>query len=262
MPKQKLTHSNNKKTKNNINASLKKRLCVKKRRTTIRGVVPKFEDYEMWDIQPFVRETRKFLYKLDQYDMTILKEYKGTAYANMNYVMRMKIENEKLNRQDDRCLSVGLHMQKMFDKAPKLKNEIIVYRGVDMGDPDIPIEARNMFRNARRGSVIENHQFVSTTVTTEEALGFAGWYFGPKEHHDGYLLVIKVPKNTPYICMLEVPHKHVDEDEILFSCCQRFKVTKRRLLKLKNDYGTLYNITELHITMIGTADETLLKLIN
>jgi hypothetical protein len=119
-----------------------------------------------------------------------LNEYKGDdpyapgAAIALNGMLR---DGEKLSDEQTKALE---QIKSAFRKAPRLKEDTMLYRGTDE-----MMKAGKYF--------IDSKAFISTSVKRDEAENFAGLVSGG----EGYLYEIKVPKN-----FVAMPTSHFHQD--------------------------------------------------
>jgi SPP1 gp7 family putative phage head morphogenesis protein len=119
-----------------------------------------------------------FIKSLTVEESKALSEYKGDdpyapgAAIALNGMMR---EGEKLSEEQKKAIE---QIDSAFRKAPRLKEDIILYRGTDSTMKTSP------------SGFIDSKAYISTSINRKEAENFAGLVSGGK----GYVYEIKVPK--------------------------------------------------------------------
>lgn len=156
------------------------------------------------------------------------------------------------------------HFENIFLKAPTLNTDLIVFRGINKNQID-------KWDTAKIGALWKTRSFLSTSLSFQVALAFA-LYNNEEEQGDNIILMINLPKSTPYIPLPggieqnymdetdfhEFTEKKIilayDQNEILLNKNLVFKITKKQRLEFepertgsktgfkKKKYLRLYNL--------------------
>jgi len=173
------------------------------------------------------KQTRDFWYSLSPNEKKVLLSYLGPGYKKMNpQLFNPKVRVSQLTRN-----VVTLH--RILQKAPRLRRDLRVYRGVAAVCTAPWAKA---YTEARQWDLIESRGFMSTAVDPKVSLDFAA--HGVKGTQP-YMLSVLVPKGTRFIWDPAVnppkgpPH---DEREMLFDAGAGITITRVQKRKVPG-YG-------------------------
>jgi hypothetical protein len=149
--------------------------------------------------------------KGDKREIGILYDYKGIGFLKYNNFLRdsinsislYELNNIKIEKNKPIPLSILLNhfynnlvkeiklLDNLFLKNRKLKNNLIVYRGIKIEN-----NIKDVLSNFEKNKIWLEKGFMSTSISSQFSYLFSKNFSSDNEM---FLLKIKVPKGTPYI---------------------------------------------------------------
>jgi hypothetical protein len=243
----------------------------------LTNAMQKYKQEIFWKSQELKKKFDKFYEKQDEYSLYLLTDYKSLGSFEINTFLydrklffseyrkslflmldnifrgKKALENEKIKTDIINNIYFSFYrivksittLDELFRRAPKLEDNMMVYRGVRFSTPKLESKMLSKLSKLKRGDNFIFENFLSTSLLNQTAIDFLESQFTNDKKPRCCLFKIKIPKNTRVIYLdtdltgfkFLKPNKSVDDvRQILFSEYE-ILLPRSTLLKFEKKYA-------------------------
>lgn len=235
----------------------------------LTDLIQKYKQEVFWESLKLRKKFDNFYKRQSKLGKHILSEYKGILFKELNiflfdrelyfshfdkslfniinnaYNKKKKLDKDELKQKIIsnifyvvyKEIKNVIEIDKLFKNAPKLEEDIFVYRGLNFKEQEFEQKLTEQLKSLKKGDTYINPNYLSTSLLNQTALDFMESKFIEIKKARCCLFKIFVPKGTRFLYLDSNIEGNVQNDKNLFLFSE-FEVLLPRasILKFKKEY--------------------------